>query len=57
MIVKCQRCGTEYVMPDIGVKPIMKDCPVCKQIDKTAKALLGDLYDSSVTTKKGEDAE
>ena len=55
MIVKCQRYGTEYVMPDIGVKPIMKDCPVCKQIDKTAKALLGDLYDGSVTSKiKGD---
>ena len=44
IIVKCERCGTEYEMPDIGIKPIMKDCPICKQVDKMAKDVLGDLY-------------
>ena len=32
MIVTCEGCGSQYEMPDIGVKPIMKDCPVCKQL-------------------------
>ena len=43
IIVKCKKCGAEYEMPDIGVKPIMEDCPVCKDLDKTMKKLLGDL--------------
>ena len=34
MIVACEKCGSEYEMPDIGVKPVMKDCPVCKKIDE-----------------------
>ena len=44
IIVKCEYCGTEYEMPDIGVKPIMKDCPVCKKLDAQMRETLGDLY-------------
>ena len=44
IIVKCEYCGTEYEMPNIGVKPIMKDCPVCRELDEKMSELLGDLY-------------
>jgi len=42
-IVKCKKCGTEYQMPDIYPdKEInMEDCPVCKDISKKLKELLG----------------
>jgi len=36
-IVKCKRCGTEYKMPDLGVKVVMEDCPVCKCSDYKKK--------------------
>ena len=42
--VTCQTCGSQYEMPDIGVKPIMKDCPACIEADRMAKEVLGDLY-------------
>lgn len=37
--VKCECCGTEYDMPDIARKVIMKTCPVCEEIRATAKKL------------------
>jgi len=40
MKVKCQRCGTEYEMPDIpNVNPIMEDCPICKDLEKTMREM------------------
>lgn len=52
-IIKCQKCGTEYEMPDgvleawatncpphSAVKPIMESCPVCQEIEKKMKELL-----------------
>jgi len=42
MIVKCKRCGTPYEMPDIvadGTKVIMKECPVCRDLDKKMKEM------------------
>ena len=47
IIVECSRCGTEYEMPDIGVNPIMTDCPICNKVDLMAKSVLGDLYNTS----------
>ena len=44
VIVKCEYCGTKYEMPNIGIKPIMKECPVCKELDVKMRELLGDLY-------------
>jgi len=52
IIVTCQSCGSQYEMPDIGVKPIMKDCPTCKGLDKTMKELLGDLYTPTTSKEK-----
>ena len=43
MIVKCKTCGSEYTMPDIGVIPIMEDCPVCKGAKKAVDNALKDL--------------
>jgi phage FluMu protein Com len=37
--VKCQKCGTEYDMPNIGQEVIMEECPVCKELDATMKKL------------------
>jgi len=47
--VKCIRCETEYEMPNIGVRPTMQNCPVCRDIDRQMQNILGDLYDSSPT--------
>lgn len=44
MIIKCRTCGSEYEMPDIGVKPIMEDCPVCKKAKKAVDEVLKEIH-------------
>jgi len=39
ILVKCRKCGTEYEMPDVGVKVTMDDCPTCKEIEASLKKL------------------
>lgn len=34
-IVECRECGTGYEMPDIGVIPVMENCPACPKPKET----------------------
>lgn len=51
--VVCQNCDAEYEMPDVfGVKPVMEDCPACKDVDKIKKALSGVLGEIDIGREK-----
>ena len=43
IMIKCRGCGSEYEMPNIGVIPVMEDCPVCKQIKKGIDDILREI--------------
>lgn len=38
-VVKCRKCGMEYMMPDLGVEVTMDDCPVCKEVAESLKKM------------------